>query len=123
MPRIARVAPGDGVYHMLNRSAGRGKLFRRDADDAAFGRVLAEAHERCPLRLLAYWSGGRGPRRSGRVLTPWPVDRPADRVERVNAEERSRESMGWRLQLSDPSVILHRITNGNSRHAMRRLRR
>ncbi len=55
MPRIARAAPGGGIYHVLNRSAGRMKLFRSDRDFAAFARVMAEAHERVPgLRILSY---------------------------------------------------------------------
>jgi putative transposase len=54
MPRIARVAPGGMVYHVLNRSAGRFKMFRKDSDYAAFERVMAEAHEKYPLRILSY---------------------------------------------------------------------
>jgi len=42
------------VYHVLNRSAGRIKLFRHDEDFADFGRLLLEAHERLPLRIYSY---------------------------------------------------------------------
>jgi putative transposase len=54
MSRTARSAPAGLIYHVLNRSVGRMKMFRRDADFDAFERIIREAHERCPLRLLAY---------------------------------------------------------------------
>ena len=54
MPRRARTIVGGYVYHVLNRANGRLRLFKKDADFAAFERVLAEAHERLPLRILAY---------------------------------------------------------------------
>jgi putative transposase len=54
MPRRARSAPAGYVYHVLNRSAGRVKLFRSDKDFLAFQDVLLEAHERVPLPILAY---------------------------------------------------------------------
>src|SRR5437867_7434386 len=42
------------VYHVLNRSAGRIHLFRREPDFEVFQRVMIEAHRRFPLRLLAW---------------------------------------------------------------------
>jgi putative transposase len=54
MSRTARLAPPGLVYHVLNRSVGRMKMFRRDADFDAFERIVREAHERHPLRLLDY---------------------------------------------------------------------
>jgi putative transposase len=54
MPRAARVTPGGMVYHVLNRSVGRMHLFRKDADFEAFQRVMIEAHERHPTRILSY---------------------------------------------------------------------
>ncbi len=54
MPRRARSILGGYVYHVLNRANGRLRLFKKDADFAAFEQVLAEAHERVPLRLLGY---------------------------------------------------------------------
>jgi hypothetical protein len=36
MPRQARKAPGGLIYHVLNRAAGKGDLFRHDKDFAAF---------------------------------------------------------------------------------------
>jgi putative transposase len=54
MSRTARSAPPGLVYHVLNRSVGKMKMFRRDADYEAFERIIREAHERHPLRLLDY---------------------------------------------------------------------
>ena len=54
MPRRARSIEGGLVYHILNRSNARMTLFEKDEDYAAFDRVLEEAHEREPLRVLAY---------------------------------------------------------------------
>jgi putative transposase len=42
------------VFHVLNRSVRREQLFFSDRDYAAFERVLAEALQRVPVRLLAY---------------------------------------------------------------------
>lgn len=54
MPRQPRHCPAGYVYHVLNRSAGRIALFRRDADYAAMERVLLAAKERVDLPLLAW---------------------------------------------------------------------
>jgi putative transposase len=42
------------VYHVLNRANGRLRLFKKDADFAAFEQVLTEARERVPVRILGY---------------------------------------------------------------------
>jgi len=42
MPRIARAAPGGMVYDVFNRVVGRRRLFRDDADYAAWERVIEE---------------------------------------------------------------------------------
>ena len=52
MPRLARVAPGGIVYHVLNRANGRLRLFKKDDDFLAFEEILALAHERLPIRIL-----------------------------------------------------------------------
>ena len=54
MPRRLRFATGGYVYHVLNRAVGRATLFRKEADYAAFEKVLREAPEFQPMRLLAY---------------------------------------------------------------------
>ena len=54
MPRKPRIAPGGLVYHVLNRAVGRMHMFRADADFDAFHRVMIEAHQRHPIRILSY---------------------------------------------------------------------
>jgi putative transposase len=54
MPRQPRSAPGGLVYHVLNRTAGRMKMFRKPADYDALLRVLLEAHQRHPIRILSF---------------------------------------------------------------------
>jgi putative transposase len=48
------VTPGGLVYHVLNRTVAGLPLFRREADYAAFERIMFEARERHPLRILAW---------------------------------------------------------------------
>ena len=54
MPRTARHAPVGHVYHVLNRSAGKIRLFAADADFEAFQAVMIEAHRRHQIRILSY---------------------------------------------------------------------
>lgn len=54
MPRARRQTPGGYVYHALNRSCARIPLFKKDRDYEAFLRVLDEALERHPIRILGY---------------------------------------------------------------------
>jgi putative transposase len=54
MPRTARVAPGGLVYHVLNRAVARLPLFEKRGDYEAFERVLGEAQQGTPTRILAY---------------------------------------------------------------------
>jgi putative transposase len=42
------------VYHVLNRSVGRMHMFRKAADFADFERMMVEAQQREPIRILAY---------------------------------------------------------------------
>jgi putative transposase len=49
-----RTAPGGFVYHVLNRANGKRRIFDHDRDYLAFERVLAEAQERVPMRILAW---------------------------------------------------------------------
>jgi putative transposase len=54
MSRGPRQTPGGIVYHVLNRAVARLPLFEKPADYAAFVRVLAEALDECPMRILAF---------------------------------------------------------------------
>ena len=55
------------MYHVLNRAVGRATLFEKSGDYLAFERVLEEAREQVPMRLLAFcvmpitgtWLSGR----------------------------------------------------------------
>ena len=42
------------MYHVLNRGVARLALFEKDAGSEAFERVLAEAMQDFPTRLLSY---------------------------------------------------------------------
>ena len=54
MPRSARSAPGDVVFHCLNRGNDRAEIFSKEGDYAAFEKVMAEVLDLVPMRLLAY---------------------------------------------------------------------
>src|SRR5208282_6125268 len=55
MGRPHQVALGGYVYHLLNRANGRLPLFRKDADYAAFERIVGLALAHVPgTQLLAY---------------------------------------------------------------------
>jgi putative transposase len=54
MPRGPRNAPAGFVYHAMNRAVARLPLFQKQADYEAFETVLAEAHDRVPIAVLAY---------------------------------------------------------------------
>lgn len=54
MGRPLRSAAGGVVYHVLNRAAGRRRILDQPGDYAAFEAVFAEAHQRTPMRTLAY---------------------------------------------------------------------
>ena len=54
MPRITRVSVGDTVYHVINRSNGRVKIFGSDDDFKHFESLILEAKELTNMRILAY---------------------------------------------------------------------
>jgi putative transposase len=54
MPRAARVFGDNEVYHVLNRGNGRQDVFRKPEDFAAFVKLIGEAKERYPIKLIAY---------------------------------------------------------------------
>jgi putative transposase len=54
MARRTRSSDAGYVYHVLNRAVGRARIFDTSADYAAFEKVLRQAWERTPMRLLAY---------------------------------------------------------------------
>ena len=54
MARTARASRGNYVYHVLNRGNGRADVFHKDEDFAAFVRLMREANEKIPVRLVGY---------------------------------------------------------------------
>ena len=54
MPRRPRVSTGGFVFHVLNRAAGRARLFDSEEDFLALETILEQARERSSTRLLSY---------------------------------------------------------------------
>ena len=54
MPRAARIAPGDMVFHILNRANRRARIFGHPGDYDAFERVVGRTLECVPMRILSY---------------------------------------------------------------------
>ncbi len=54
MPRIARVAVGDTLYHVINRANGRSRIFHTHADYNHFESLLQEGKELLDMRIVAY---------------------------------------------------------------------
>jgi putative transposase len=54
MPRTARASPGGYCYHVMNRGNGRAQVFHKPEDFGAFARLLGEASERLPMRLVGW---------------------------------------------------------------------
>ena len=54
MPRTARIAIGNTIYHVLNRANNRATLFRTEKGYRHFEALLTEAKELIGMRILAY---------------------------------------------------------------------
>lgn len=54
MPRIHRVFPPGAAHHVINRGNNRRTIFHKDGDYKAFLRLMAEAQQRCPLKIMSY---------------------------------------------------------------------
>ncbi|PLX85521.1 MAG: transposase [Desulfuromonas sp.] len=54
MPRAARALVDGEVYHVLNRGNGRSNVFHKPADFEAFVKLIGEAKERYPVKVIAY---------------------------------------------------------------------
>jgi len=54
MGRPKRIALGGLIYHVINRSSGRRKIFDTASDYKAFERTLWQASERFGMRILSY---------------------------------------------------------------------
>jgi putative transposase len=53
MPRVARIAPGGFIFHVLNRGNARCRIFEDDRDYEALERVIIETADRIAIRILA----------------------------------------------------------------------
>ncbi len=102
MPRGPRVAPGGLVYHVLNRGVARLALFEKDADYEAFERVMAEAMQEFPTRLLSYCVMPNHWETDEHFYTVLRnVERNALRANLVRRAEEWRWSSLWRRQFGD----------------------
>jgi len=54
MPRLARISVADGCYRVLNRGNGQHEVFHKPEDYEAFLRLISDACERLPMRVLAF---------------------------------------------------------------------
>ena len=54
MPRSPRIIEGNIVYHVLNRANARMQIFEKEKDYLAFEKIIIEAKDRYPMRILAY---------------------------------------------------------------------
>ena len=54
MARIPRNVVGDMVHHVINRANGREKIFQKEQDYALFEKILFEAKEKYPMRILSF---------------------------------------------------------------------
>ena len=94
MARRTRGSDAGYVYHVLNRAVGRATLFDKDADYAAFEKVLREAWERTGMRLLSFaimpnhWHLVVWPERDGQ-LSEWAQWLTVTHVRRWHAQHRT----------------------------------
>jgi len=76
MHRRPRFPEGGYVFHVLNRAVGRGIIFEKSGDYAAFEKILRQAWDRFGMRLLCYtlmpnhWHLVLWPERDG-TLSPY----------------------------------------------------
>ena len=54
MPRTARASVGNVVYHVINRGNAKNDVFHKRDDYAAFLKLINEASDRLPMRLIGY---------------------------------------------------------------------
>jgi len=84
MPRKPRHTPAGYVYHVINRAAGRSALFRKPED----------------WRGGSLWVRRAGPAELRRLLAAWPLERPRDWLELVNAPWTQKELAQVRLSVT-----------------------
>ena len=68
MPRSPRADEAGAIYHALNRSNARQKIFFKEADYEAFERLIAEGLDKFEVDLISYQASKQ--RGRGSLLTP-----------------------------------------------------
>ena len=94
------------MYHVLNRSVGKRHLFGKDADFEACQRVMIEAHQRHPIRILSYcvlsnhWHFAVWPDADGQVTAffRWLPHHACDALEGRAPDRRVRSSVSGTVQ-------------------------
>lgn len=54
MPRIARLSVGNMLYHVINRSNGRAKIFHTNDDYKHFEKLLQDGKDMVDMRIVGY---------------------------------------------------------------------
>ncbi len=72
MARAPRADEAGGLYHALNRANMRAKIFKKEADYAAFEKILGEGLELHEVELFSYQLM---PTHYHLVLRPWSTAR------------------------------------------------
>ena len=118
MPRGPRIAAGGLLYHVLNRGVGRQTLFPASlpAQDDPHLLIVCRYVERNALRAGLVQRAERWRwsslwrREAGRdlgMLSPWPVDRPADWLDWVNEPQTDAEMEVLRRSVNRASPFGH----------------
>ncbi|MGO9112834.1 MAG: hypothetical protein ACLP9L_26680 [Thermoguttaceae bacterium] len=122
MPRVARVAPGGLIYHVLNRSVAGLPLFRKEKDYEAFQRIVIEAQEVQPIGVLAWrlmrthWHFVVWPQEDGDVTAHfrWLAEKEAGGVRTCITRNRPYGSETWQCAQAKRLGLLH-TTRGERR--------
>src|SRR5439155_3408647 len=102
MPRRLRFATGGFVYHVLNRAVGRGTIFEKTGDYAAFEKVLRQARNWLPMRVLAYCAM---PNHWHLVVWPKHDGDLSEYFRWLESRKRGRESFPLTRNRSGPSGV------------------
>jgi len=103
MPRPPRADEAGGLYHALNRGNLRADIFWKEADFAAFERILHEGLQIYQVDRAEDWRWGslwrwqQKPEPYAKLLSPWPLPRLPKWVARVNDPLTKKELDAVRL--------------------------
>jgi putative transposase len=97
MPRRLRCDDAGYIFHVLNRAVGKTNIFEKESDYAAFEKVLADASQKVPMRLISYvlmpnhWHFVAWPESDG-DLSQWMQWLTGTHVRRMHAHRKSAGS-------------------------------